>query len=136
MPMIKVGDIVKVPMGVGEVLEIRNVEGTKYQTNKKNKIDYLVSIDDEKLPKYYQDWFEDFRTEKVERKMKIIITHRKALAIFNELVEEIPLTADNAEKILDLKDYILGQEKREQELTKQFMDTIEKTWLESGLGDE
>ena len=65
--------------------------------------------------------------------MKIIITHRKALAIFNELVGEIPLTADNAEKILDLKDYILGQDKREQELTKQFMDTIEKIWLERGL---
>lgn len=68
--MIKIGDNVRVPLGLGIVIDIRNVVGTKHQTNRYNKIDYLVKINDDKLPKNYVDWFEDYNVD-ITRKLRV-----------------------------------------------------------------
>ena len=68
--MIKIGDNVRVPLGLGIVIDIRNVVGTKHQTNRYNKIDYLVKINDAKLPKNYVDWFEDYNVD-ITRKLRV-----------------------------------------------------------------
>ena len=68
--MIKIGDNVRVPLGLGIVIDIRNVVGTKHQTNRHNKIDYLIKINSDKLPKNYTDWFEDFKVN-MTRKLRV-----------------------------------------------------------------
>ena len=58
-----IGDEVRCPYGIGIVVAIRGVVGTKHQSNKRNKIDYLIDFNNT-INKKYVDWFEDYNVKK------------------------------------------------------------------------
>lgn len=53
-----IGEKVRTEYGVGEVMRVRDVVGTKFQTSKRNKLDYLIRFSDT-----YIDWYEDYRVK-------------------------------------------------------------------------
>lgn len=57
--LFKKGDLVETPYGLGIVMDVRYIVGTKFQINKRNKIDYLIDFR-KTINKAYIDWYEDY----------------------------------------------------------------------------